>query len=144
MQQLECPIDFVKVDENKVRLTALWILVFGIVYLILPKIFIPTLLTIDFALRGFKLGRLSALNFWSEVVVSIFKIKPKPIDQGPKLFAAKIGMFICAATVLCMLCSFDVMAYILMSMLVTFAFLESIFGFCAGCHLYTLYKSVIK
>ncbi|MGG9961272.1 DUF4395 domain-containing protein [Ferruginibacter sp. SUN106] len=138
--ELECPVDFITVNENKVRLTALNVFILAVVYLIIPHWIIPAFLSIDFFLRGFNFGKYSLLNILSEKEVQLFSIKPKPIDQAPKRFAAKIGFIFSVAILAATLFNFISAGIVLAVILTVFAFLESFLGFCAGCYAYTFYN----
>jgi hypothetical protein len=137
--ELECPVDFITVNENKVRLTALNVFLLAVVYIIVPNWIIPAFLTIDFFLRGFNFGKYSLLNLLSEKEVQLFNIKPKPIDQAPKRFAAKIGFIFSVAILAFTAFNYISTAVVLSVVLTLFAFLESFLGFCAGCYVYTFY-----
>jgi len=139
----ECPVDFISVNENKVRLTALHVFVLIIVYLIFRHWTIITLLVVDFFLRAFNFGRYSLLNKLSEIEVRLFNIKSKAIDQGPKRFAAKIGFIFCTAILLSQLLDYTTVAIALATVILLFSFLESFVGFCAGCYVYTFYKKLL-
>ena len=137
--ELECPVDFITVNENKVRLTALNVFILAVIYLIVPNWAIPAFLTIDFFLRGYNFGKYSLLNLFSEKEVQLFNIKAKPIDQAPKRFAAKIGFIFSLAILAATVFNCSTAAIVLAIVLTLFAFLESFVGFCAGCYVYTFY-----
>lgn len=139
---LECPVDFITVNENKVRLTALNVLLLAIVYLWLTHWSIAAFLTIDFFCRAFNLGKYSLLNFISDKEVQLFAIKVKPIDQAPKRFAAKIGFIFSLAILALTVFNYTNTATLLAIVLSMFAFLESFAGFCAGCYVYTFYSKL--
>ena len=142
--ELECPVDFKKVNENKVRLTALWFLILGVLLVLTKSWIIGAFLLIDFALRAFDFGKYSLLNLLSDFTVSTFKISAKPIDQAPKLFAAKIGLAF-SVTILATILTGNLTATLyITAVLIFFAFLESALGFCAGCYVYTFYKKIFK
>ena len=61
---MDCPVDFIKIDENKARLTAFFVLVLTIVYLCTSFWLIMAFLLVDFTLRTFNLGRYSLLGFF--------------------------------------------------------------------------------
>jgi len=132
----ECPVDFIAVNENKVRLTALWVLLLLIVSLFINPLPVFIFLAVDFFMRAFNYVKYSPLNILSGAVVKQFKIPNKPIDQAPKRFAASIG-FILSVTVVLLITQFAKVAFALTIVFVTFAFLESFLGFCAGCYVYT-------
>jgi hypothetical protein len=138
--ELECPVDFIPVNENKVRLTALHVFILAILYLFLSHWSIMAFLVIDFFLRGFNWGKYSVLSRISEKEVQLFHIKSKPIDQAPKRFAAKIGFFFCAAILLSNVLDYGVISIALTVVMLLFSFLESFLGICAGCYAYTFYR----
>lgn len=141
--QIECPVDFVVTNENKVRLNALWVLLLSIVYLLTDWWIIPFFLSVDFYCRGFGKPKLSLIALLSEAIIKIINIAHKPIDQAPKVFAAKIGcLFSIAATVM-QAFRFSKAAILLISVMSFFAFLESAFKICAGCYVYTFYSKLI-
>jgi len=137
--ELECPVDFISVNENKVRLTALNVFLLTALFILLPNWIIITFLTVDFFCRVFNLGKYSLLNIISEKEVQLFAVAIKPIDQAPKRFAAKIGLIFCAAILLCTVLNYGTSAVVLASVMLVFAFLESFLGICAGCYVYTFY-----
>ncbi len=137
--ELECPVDFITVNENKVRLTALNVFILAVVYIAIPNWLIPAFFTIDFFLRGFNFGKYSLLGLLSDAEVKLFGIKAKPIDQAPKRFAAKIGFFFSVSILAATVFNYPTTAIALAIILLVFAFLESFVGFCAGCYVYTFY-----
>jgi len=136
---LDCPVDFVQVNENRVRLTALWVFILVIVSLILSSAVLPVFifLSIDFFLRAFNFGKYSPLNILSGAAVKQFHISNKPIDQAPKRFAAGIGFVLSIVAVVFSIFTFSKALLILAIVFAIFAFLESFLGICAGCHVYT-------
>ena len=135
----ECPVDFIAVNENRVRLTALWVLL-----LVLSSFFVfanafPVFifLAIDFFLRAFNFGKFSPLNILSGAVVKQFKIPNKPIDQAPKRFAAGMGFVLSALVIVLLIAGYMKTVFALTIVFAGFAFLESFLSFCAGCYIYT-------
>ncbi len=59
MPELECPVDFVTINENKARFVALLVFLLSVIFLLVGNWFIPLFLSIDFYLRGFNGGRYS-------------------------------------------------------------------------------------
>ena len=137
---LYCPVDFIQVNENRVRLTALWVLILLVISLLIQEAAFPIFifLTIDFFLRAFNYGKFSPLNISSGAVVKSLKISNKPIDQAPKRFAAGIGFVLSALAVVLLIIKLPKIILILTIIFAAFAFLESFLSFCAGCHVYTL------
>ncbi len=141
---MECPVDFVQINENKVRIIAFFVLVLAIVYLFTGLWLIMAFLVVDFLLRTFNLGKFSLLAFLSDAVIKQLKIKAKPVDRAPKRFAAAMGLVFTAIILLLSIFQFAVFADILTVVLCCFAALESLAGFCAGCYVYAAGKILLK
>ncbi|MFP5043044.1 DUF4395 domain-containing protein [Parasediminibacterium sp. JCM 36343] len=122
-------------NKSKIRLTAFFVMLLAIAFLLLKTICIPAFLVIDFALRSFDLGKYSPLASLSGQIVTKLKLPQKPVYLPPKRFAARIGLvFVIAIFVLCLL---GIDTLVITAVLVLFEALESLFGFCAGCYVYS-------
>jgi len=141
---MECPVDFITVNENKARLTAFFVLVLTCVYLLTGFWLIMAFLLFDFAVRVFNLGKYSLLGFISDAVIKQLKIKNKPVDRAPKRFAAMVGLVFVAAILLTCVLHLGIATISLAIVMAVFAFLESFFAFCAGCYVYSIGKAILK
>ena len=135
-KEIQCPVDFVQMNENKARLTAFWVFALGIIFLLTNWWIIMAFLVIDFLLRANSLGKYSLLAILSGVIINLFKIKNKPVDRAPKRFAAGVGLVFATGILILTLLKLDTAVLIVTAVLLLFAFLESIVGFCAGCYVY--------
>jgi hypothetical protein len=61
------------------------------------------------------------------------------INEGPKVFAARIGLTLSALALVSFIAGFNLAAYILGGILVFFSFLEAVFGFCVACKIYPIF-----
>ena len=138
----ECPIDFIQINENKVRLNALVVFILVLISLFTAQLMITFFLAFDFFLRGFNFGKYSLINKLSDQLVRIFKIPYKAIDQGPKRFAAKIGFLLSVLIIIALLNGFVKSAIVLGLIFSTCAFLESFLGICLGCYMYTFLRQI--
>lgn len=141
---MQCPVDFVPINENKSRLTAFFVFALTIVYLLNGFWLIMAFLLIDFSLRAFNLGKYSLLGFISDAIIKQLKIKNKPVDRAPKRFAAGVGMVFSLAIIITGYVHQQTIVYALSGVLVFFAFLESFLGICAGCYIYSAGKLIFK
>jgi hypothetical protein len=141
---MECPVDFVTINENKVRVIAFFVLTLAVVYLLTDLRLIMAFLVADFLLRAFNLGKYSLLGFLADAIIKQLKIKPKPVDRAPKRFAAIMGLVFTISILLLAFLHFIVLANILTVILCCFATLESFAGFCAGCYVYSAGKLLFK
>jgi len=134
---LQCPVDFVPMNENKARITALFVLILGTVFLFTKWWIIIAFLVIDFLLRANNQGKYSLLAILSDIIINQFKIKNKPTDRAPKRFAAGVGLVFTIGILILTLLDLNIEVLIVTSVLLLFAFLESFAGFCAGCYVYS-------
>ncbi|MFM2358953.1 MAG: hypothetical protein RLY16_946 [Bacteroidota bacterium] len=141
---LECPVDFVTVNENQARLTALLVLSLTLVWLFSGYILIPLFLFSDFILRAFNLGKYSTLGIISGFIIETLSISFKPVDRAPKRFAAIVGVIFSAAILALSVYSQTFPAKILATILSIFAALEAFIGFCAGCYVYTFLQRIFR
>lgn len=141
---MECPVDFVTINENKVRVIAFFVLTLAIVYLFTNTWLIMAFLVLDFTLRVFNLGRFSLLAFLSDAVIKQVKIKAKPVDRAPKRFAAMVGLIFTTGILVSYFLHFLMLANGLTVVMCCFAALESFVGFCAGCYVYSARKFLFK
>jgi len=137
---LECPVDFVQINENRARTVAFLVLILGIVCFAKLNWGVAVFLLIDFSLRTFNLNNYSPLGFLAGKLVALFKIKNKPTDRAPKRFAAIMGMIFNGIIALTALIGWITFAEIMLVLLLICAALESLLGICVGCYVYTYLK----
>jgi hypothetical protein len=141
---MECPLDYISINENKARLTALFVLLLTAVYLLTGFWLIMAFLVADFALRALNLGKYSLLGFISDKVIKQLKIKYKATDRAPKRFAAMVGLAFTTAILIACILNLGLTGIVLALIMTAFAFLESFLGFCAGCYVYSIGKAIFK
>ncbi|MCO5934584.1 DUF4395 domain-containing protein [Mucilaginibacter sp. RB4R14] len=141
---LQCPVDHVKVNENKVRMIALLVLVLGLFFLFTSYSLLIILLVFDFFTRTFNKQKHSPLGWLADRLVFRFKIPYKPTDRGPKRFAAGMGLTFVSIILIATIAEWAVLLLPLTVLLCIFAFLESFSGFCVGCYVYTGLQWVMR
>ncbi|GAB3504574.1 DUF4395 domain-containing protein [Spirosoma knui] len=134
-ESIVCPTDGIQVNENKVRTVAFLVLLTALAYLLTNNVVLIGLLAVDFGLRAFNAGKFSPFGIVADGVVKLFHLPYKGTDQAPKRFAARIGLAFAVSIGLFQVFGWGTVA--LSSILIIFAALESLGGFCAGCYVYT-------
>lgn len=135
-----CPISHETVDERAARLCAILVLVIVGLSLALRSPWPASLLALDFGLRGFGARRLSPLGRLSRGLVAAMGRRPKPVNAGPKAFAAKLGVGFSLAVTLAMLFGRVPLAWAAGVPFGLCALLEGAFGLCVGCHIYQVWQ----
>jgi hypothetical protein len=137
VKDLICPVSRERVDENRVRATAMAVVFTMGSYFITGLVIFPALLLVDFFIRAFTPLKFSPLSYLGHLFVKLLGTQVVSIDKAPKIFAARIGFILTLVTTLGALLGWSLLAYISGSVLVIFAFLECGLNFCMGCWLYT-------
>lgn len=131
-----CPISTKKIDDHVARINGVITLLLLLAFIVTKNIIPLLFLTIDFALRSGYLSHYSIFSFLSRKVISAFSLKPLLINAGPKIFAARIGLFFSIMITSFFLLGWENLVYVFSSIFGICAFLESAFGFCVACQIY--------
>lgn len=138
-----CPISYKKIDENVARLNGLLTVLLLVVYLLSSSLIPVFLLIVDFLARGFEKPAWSVLARISKALLAVLKFQPRPVNAGPKLFAARIGLLFSVLVVLTALPGWSLISMVIAVVFGICAFLEGAFGFCVACKLYPLLFKLI-
>lgn len=137
-----CPISDKVMNEYIARFNAFFTVVFLAVFLITGNLIPVIFLLFDFLLRAKLLTKYSPFAIISTQVISFFKIKNKPVNAGPKIFAVRFGVFFNISIFLLMILGFSTIALAVAVIFAFFAFLEAAFGFCVACKVYPYFYSL--
>ncbi len=141
---VECPFSPKTADETIVRLSAFLTIVLMLTGLFSMLHWIALFLSFDFFIRGFTDLSISPVRRGARALSKIFRLKPKPINAGPKIFAARIGFIVCVLITILSFAGLKTPARIIAEILVLVAAMEAFFGFCVGCHLYSFFQRIKK
>lgn len=140
-----CPISGHQRDGNAVRVVAGFSLLVALIaiataYLVgtVPAAVIVGLLAVDFSIRAFLKPRFSPLGTLARGLVSALGLPKKMVDSAPKIFAARIGVVFTVTATILYAAGLLTAGTVVLGILVVCAFLESVFGFCLGCQIYSL------
>ena len=136
-RQLICPVSPERVDENRVRVTALGVVIMMGTYFVTGSALLPALLSMDFYIRAFTKLNYSPLSYLAHLFVRMMGTREVLIDKAPKVFAARVGLILTTITTLGALLQWPLLAFFSGSVLVLFAFLECGLNFCMGCWVYS-------
>lgn len=137
---IECPVDFIPVNENKVRFIAAQVFIASVLFAFTGYWPIIALLVVDFLLRATYYNRYSVLALIASIAVRVFSVPEKLTDQAPKRFAAWIGFSLSSTILVLVFLHLQTGAIALAIGLIVFSFLEAFVGFCAGCYIYSFGK----
>lgn len=133
---LVCPISIFKVDENAARLVALFNVLILITFFVTKQPLFLALSTFDYLVRAIGWFKYSPARLLSSELLKLFKVKKKPTNLGPKIFASRLG-FMCAASALVFsLLDNWIGAIIPAGLLAVLASVDGILNICVGCIIY--------
>lgn len=138
-----CPISFKKIDENVARLNGFFTVLLLVVFLLSSSIIPVLFLLVDFLARGFERPQWSLLARMSKFILLTFKAKPRLINAGPKIFAARIGLLFSVLITLSVLFQLNTPAIIFTVIFGFCAFLEAAFNYCVACKLYPIFYRIV-
>ncbi len=131
-----CPVSSRKMNENVTRMNAAFTVFFVAACLFTGNVAFTVILFFDFLLRNIYEGRLSPVIHLNQYMVGILSLERRMINAGPKIFAARVGLFLSALAMILMISGSVVYALIPIAILGLFSFLELVFGYCVACKLY--------
>ncbi len=141
---ISCPISVIRINENVARVAAFYTFLIAITSLLSHSYLLTFLLGVDFAIRSFLPSVFSPLRFISGQTAILLDLKKVPVDAAPKRFAAGVGFLFCFLIATCQLFDFNFASYLIGSVLLICAFLESVFAYCVGCVVYTFLQRIFK
>lgn len=148
MKSIVCPISSERIPEHVSRLTALFVVLTLIAYLISGNLIFPAILILDFLSRSLFDGKFSPLLNSAKVVSKALSLKSKMVDKAPKIFAARLGLVFSTLLFTTALLQLKSAALTIVVLFGVCALLEFAIGFCVGCLIYTfvisLYSPSIK
>jgi len=142
IEKIELPISSERANENVIRLVAFQVVILTAIILVIQNHFLALFLSIDFLIRAFTNGKLSLLRLMGTIFAKLLKIEPKPIFAPPKKFAALLGAVFSLMITVLFLFNFNIAAIIVGGLLIFCAVLESVFGICIGCYVYTFISKI--
>ncbi|OIP84587.1 MAG: hypothetical protein AUK44_02005 [Porphyromonadaceae bacterium CG2_30_38_12] len=131
-----CPISSSKIDENVARFNGALTVILLTVYVLTNNIVPIAFLLIDFILRGAQLAKYSILASVSKFIIDKFHITKKPINSGPKIFAARIGVIFASIILVASILNLQTVAFIFTAIFGLCALLEASINFCVACQVY--------
>jgi Domain of unknown function (DUF4395) len=131
-----CPVSFKQVNEKAARINAILSAITVALFLVTSYKFIIIFLAVDFFIRGFIDPLYSFFTAISKSILRLSNSKPKLIDGSSKIFAAKLGFLFSTLIFLFAMLDFQLTSIAIGLMLILFALLEGVFGYCVGCKIY--------
>lgn len=135
MNNLVCPISSEQINEYASRVTATLIVSLTLLFLLTQNIWFLVFVTFDFSFRIFKKVKYSPISWLVSKMFNIINLPKKLVNKAPKVFAARLGFFLSALS-LVLFFFYPTTAIIIASILGICVFADAAFNFCIGCVIY--------
>lgn len=132
-----CPISKDKVDERVARVNGLLSLIFVLVGILFPFLWI--VIAIDFLVRSINPCS-SMVTQISKQIVATRKGKPVLIDAAPKKFAARMGLLMSTLLILLTYVGAYLWVNVVLLVFVSAILMEVLFKYCIGCKIYSMLR----
>lgn len=137
-----CPLNFVQVDSNVARFSALLVALLVISFLLSKNVYLLYYLVADFSVKLFLTPKASPIWLLSNLLCKSFNITPNLVDGGAKRLAAFLGLFF---VLLLIVAHFLFSPFVVLLLAAVFLFcslLDLFFDYCIGCKIYFLIKKI--
>ena len=154
---ISCPISNRRVDSRMARTVSLQVAIFTSLFVYTHHFAFAILVFVDFSIRALKKEDFSPFYRVGQILLDTFNIKPKLCDALPKQFALYMGLSVSIAIIFFYIlglflpieyASYTFFPVVIISvLLIIFALLEALLGFCMGCKIYyviQLVKGIFK
>lgn len=131
-----CPVSVRRINENLSRLNAAFTVIMSVMFFLTGSPVFPLVVSADFILRNIFEGKLNPVSRFNNYIIALINIPFHPINAGPKIFAARIGLLLSLAGAVLLLTGNTMASFLVFGILALFAFLESAFNFCVACKIY--------
>lgn len=135
-----CPIVYKNVDKNIIRINAMIIFTFLLVFLFTQNSVCLVVIATDFTIRVFFGLKYSPICFFIKRGLRMSGVKPHLINAGPKIFAARIGLGLSIAVVLTFFLGYTTVSVVLAVVFIIAVGLEAFFNYCLACEIYPYYS----
>lgn len=135
-----CPVNFQKINENQVRIQALFITLTACGFIFTGWVVFGIVLLYDFTVRLFISPKVSLFAQIASLIIETFNIKEQLVDSAPKIFASKIGLAFSFAIVFSTFFGLNEAATFLAIILALCAAMEAVLNYCVGCKVYTIFR----
>ena len=137
-----CPVSFIQVDGNVLRIGAFLVSTFVVAFLISSQIVLLYILAIDFYIRIYLDKKYSLIFQLAKLIKKTFAIKAAMTDGGAKRLAAQFGLLFSMLLIIQAHLELDIALYVTVSILLVCASLEFMFDYCIGCKVYYILKKI--
>ena len=137
-----CPLAFRLIDGTLARLSAVFVFLFTVLFLLTGINLFLFFVLVDFFMRLYGLKKYSIIHNLAIISKKIFSFKTEMVDAGAKRLAAHFGVFFIFLLLIESFLNLDLLLYLTAGIFLLCSGLEIIFAYCVGCKIYFIIKKI--
>lgn len=137
-----CPLTFRLIDGTIARISAFFVSLFVVLFLVTQLKSILFLILGDFLMRLYGLKSYSIVYNLSLLVKKIFRFPTDMTDAGAKRLAAYFGVLFVSLMILEASFNLNLLLYITIGVFLFCTSMEILFSYCVGCKVYFIIKKI--
>ncbi|HEB62561.1 MAG TPA: DUF4395 domain-containing protein [Bacteroidetes bacterium] len=138
-----CPIEYKTVDKNIIRVNAMIVFSFLLLFIITFNPMFLMMIAMDYIIRVFIDIKYSPICFVIKRILKLSGVKPHRINAGPKSFAAKIGFIFTTMISIAFILGFNVTALVISAIFLIATGMDAFLNYCIACQIYPFYKKIV-
>ncbi len=139
-----CPIEYKTVDKNIIRVNAMIVFSFLVLFVVSSNPAYLVIIGIDFIIRVFFGLKYSPICFVIKRILRLSGVKPHKINAGPKTFAAKIGLLFSVFSLTAYMLGMETISIGIAVVFLIATGLEAFLNYCLACQIYPYYKKLLS
>ncbi|MBU0632636.1 DUF4395 domain-containing protein [bacterium] len=137
-----CPLIFRQIDGTLARVSAIYVSLFVVLFLLTSQVVFLYFVSIDFLMRLYGLKQYSIIQQLSIFTKNIFSLKTDMTDAGAKRLAAGFGLFFMLLFIAEYYLGLNISLLLSAGVFFICSSLEILFGYCLGCKIYFIIKKI--
>ncbi len=137
IENVVCPVSNVKIDANLGRFSVFFNVVLMLSWIATRNPIFLGIVILDYAIRSIDKIEYSPTKILAKFLNRFIKIPPKITDIAPKIFSYRLGLFASTMALIFHITGLSFPSLMASSVLVSLMALDSFFGICVGCYIYS-------
>ena len=137
-----CPLTFRLIDGTLARLSAVFVFLFTVLFLLTAQNLFLFFVLVDFLMRLYGIKNYSIIHNLAIISKKLFSLKTEMTDAGAKRLAAHFGVFFVFLLLIESFLNLHVTLYITAGIFLLCSGLEILFSYCIGCKIYFIIKKI--
>ena len=137
VENVVCPISNVKLDVNLDRFAVFFNVLLMLSFIATRNPIFLGIVLLDYVIRSIDKGEYSPTKILATFLNQFVKFPPEMTDIAPKIFSYRLGVFAASMALIFHFSGITFPSIMASSILVSLMALDSFFGVCVGCYIYT-------